>query len=316
MTQAHSLPRWWMLALPALLVAGLWLGMRGTPVPSMPASVDIAALPSGAGALHTGQVATRPQAMPTQAGRAALPMPVSGDFEQATDLFVFAQSLALRIDAGDADALWLMARINAYCAPYATSPAAYARDTATLAAGGDAASATMRLARNRVAARCARFAPIDGLSAQAALELLQRAAGSGQLAAEAELLALGQPLSRQEGYARDLVERVSHTRDPDAFAALAPAMGLQASGDAARWGVVSGDLLAELAWQVAACRLGLDCSSDGRLMTSYCVNGGICSRDASQDFPAFVFDAGVPRQGTERLDTLVNQLLDASGEGK
>ena len=69
------------------------------------------------------------------------------------------------------------------------------------------------------------------------------------------------------------------------------------SSKGAGFGEVSGTSLSELAWVVAACELGQECGPDSTLMTTYCANGGICSRDSSQDFSAFVLDAGVPRQG-------------------
>ncbi|HBK47467.1 MAG TPA: hypothetical protein DDZ67_13750, partial [Xanthomonadaceae bacterium] len=70
-----------------------------------------------------------------------------------------------------------------------------------------------------------------------------------------------------------------------------------------------------LAWQLAACRLGLECGAQSALMTSYCATAGICSQDGSQDFASFVFDAAVPRQGAQRVDEMVNMLVNGSGVG-
>ncbi|MEE7567266.1 hypothetical protein HH297_13110, partial [Xanthomonas sp. Kuri4-3] len=87
----------------------------------------------------------------------------------------------------------------------------------------------------------------------------------------------------------------------------------RASGDDALQGYVAGDQFAELAWQLAACRLGLACGAQSALMTSYCANGGICSQDDSQDFVSFVFDAAVPRQGAGKMDEMVKTLVNGSG---
>ena len=110
--------------------------------------------------------------------------------------------------AGEADAAWFASRVYDYCAAHATDPAAYARDTGALGRMQLAASAAMRAARDRVAHRCRQFVPGDGLGA--GLVILQRleAAEAGSLAAEAGLLAMGEPLEDSEDYRRGLAERV------------------------------------------------------------------------------------------------------------
>lgn len=207
----------------------------------------------------------------------------------------------------------MLSRVYDYCSAYAGDPAAYAADNRWMATQSDPGMAAMLAARMRVADRCAGFTAADGLNAQAVLLQRTRAAQAGSLAAEAALLALGRPLEDSPGYRRGLVERVLAARDPEAYLALSPAMGIAASGDDAYLGFVAGNQYAELAWQIAACRLGLDCGADSALMTAYCANAGICSRIPGQDFGAFVLDAAVPRQGAEKMDEMVETLVEGSG---
>lgn len=230
-------------------------------------------------------------------------------FEQADDLHAYLQALLPAAQTGDADAAWFASRVYDYCAAHATDPAAYARDTGALARMRLAASAPMIAARDRVAHRCRQFVPADGLGA--GLVILQRleAAEAGSLAAEAALLAMGEPLDDSGEYRSALVEQVQASADAQAFSALAPAMGLAASGDPALAGQVAGTTQAELAWHMAACALGLDCSAEGALMTSWCANGGVCSRKPHQDFPAFVRDAEQPRGGAKTINELFDSLL-------
>ena len=54
----------------------------------------------------------------------------------------------------------------------------------------------------------------------------------------------------------------------------------------------------------------LNTSADGALMTQYCANGGVCARDARQDFSSFVRDAAVPRQGADEIDRMKNALVE------
>lgn len=274
--------------------------VTGSGVPVEVARLE-AAIDAGSGPVST----TKPMhAVPTRSSPRVA-------FEQAVDLYAFAGSLAPAVQAGDPDALWMMSRVYEYCAEYAAAPAGYASDTRAIADMQLRASAARVAARNRVSERCRRFVPADGLSYTAIVALTVDAAEAGDLAAEAALLAAGEPLHPQDEYRADLVERVRESRDPEAFVALAPAMGVRASGDPALAGEVAGTQLAEVAWQVAACELGMDCSADSALMTAHCANGGICSREAGQDFRNFVFDAAVPKQGADVVNGMIKSL--ASG---
>lgn len=236
--------------------------------------------------------------------------PLHREFEQAADLFAFRQRLQPLIAAGDADARWLSSRVDEYCAGFARDPAGFARDSALISGLQLDAARALGTARDRIGSRCGRFVPDDAPTFVQLVEQRKDAAEAGSLAAEAALLAMGAPLHDDVDYRRDLVGRVQASRDPDAFAALSPAMGVAASGDAALVDAVAGTQSSELAWQMAACDLGLDCSANGALMTQYCANGGVCARDARQDFSTFVRDAAVPRQGAEEIDRMKNALVE------
>jgi len=267
--------------------------------------------------LHTGITARAsaaampgPDASPRAAGSTAASLPLHRAFERADDLFAFRRQLQPLADAGDADARWMLSRVDEYCAGYARDPAGFARDSALIADLKLDAARALGAARDRIGTRCGRFAPGDVPTFVQLVERREDAAEAGSLAAEAALLAMGAPLQDDVDYRRGLVERVQMSRDPEAFVALSPAMGVAASGDVALADTVSGSQVSELAWKLAACDLGLDCSADGALMTEHCANGGICARDARQDFSGFVRDAAVPRQGTEELDRMKKTLVE------
>ena len=230
-------------------------------------------------------------------------------FEHARDLYAYANTLAPAARAGDPEATWMLSRVYDYCSAYAMAPADYVGDTRAIQDMELATSSAMVAARTRTSDRCARFVPEDGLSYTMILGMTREAAEAGSLAAEAALLAAGEPLDSSDGYRHELVDRVQQSQDPESFAALAPAMGIQASGDRAFEGQVAGTRLAEVAWQVAACDLGMDCSADSAVMVSQCANGGICSRDPGQDFNSFVFDAAVPRQGADVVNGMADSLM-------
>lgn len=258
--------------------------------------------------------APRDDSVPVAAAKVAprgavAPSPLRVQFEQAPDLYAYAQSIRSRADAGEPEAIWLLSRVYDYCSNYANAPVDYGNDTRTIESMKLRGVSTMTEARNRVSSRCARFAPSDNLSYQMIFLKRVEAAQSGSLPAEASLLAAGKPLEKTEEYRLNLVDRVQRSKDPEAYSALSPGMGIAANGR--RWGDmrVAGTQFAELAWQLAACELGQDCSPKGSLMTSYCANGGICSQDAKQDFASFVYDAAIPRQGADVVEDMVDSLL-------
>ncbi|MFD1295385.1 hypothetical protein ACFQ4Q_01905 [Lysobacter gummosus] len=236
--------------------------------------------------------------------------PLRQQFEQAPDLYAYAQTLRSRADAGEPEAIWLLTRVYDYCANYSNAPVDYGNDTRTIDAMKMRSSAAMAAARTRVSQRCARFAPEDNLSYSMIVIKRTEAAKAGSLPAEASLLAAGKPLENTEEYLQNLVDRVVRSKDADAYSALAPGMGIAANGRTAGFGYnrVAGTQFAELAWQLAACKLGQDCGPKGSLMTSYCANGGICSQDPQQDFASFVYDAAIPRQGADVVQEMVDSL--------
>lgn len=316
------------VALPVLcaasvcLAGALWLAWpqpqveAGSPPPSAHAVTAVPALDRPSARLAAGPEPAW-WSMPDQGGQRARPAaggrqawPLREALERAPDLQRFYRTLAPGVLSGDAETLWVASRVQEYCAGYAADPGAFAHDSHQMAALLPAdAAAVMAGARAVVAHRCAGFAPGDGLGYVWMLAQREDAAEAGSLAAEAALLAMQVPLEDTPAYRRDLVERVRTARDPDAFAALAPAMGLAASGDAAHAGQVAGSMASGLAWQVAACRLGQACGGQGVVMTGYCATGGVCAPDARLDFEQFA-RGQLSRREADEVDTLVGELLD------
>lgn len=300
------------MMLVGLLGALAWMPLRqaGWLPHAVPAASDAGDAPAGASFAPS----SAPPVMRAMSTRAVPALsPLRRGFEDSTDLFAYSRQLVALAAAGDADAMWLLSLVQDHCAGYAADPVGYAQDTRVIAGLGLSGGSAMVAARQRVQQRCGRFVPQDGFSLPTLITQRRQAARAGSLAAEAALLAMDQPLQRDEDYLRDLVRRVLESGDPFAYLAIAPAMGTTGSGQRDTLGDVSGSELSEIAWRIASCRLGMDCSPDGSMMTSYCVNGGICSQDASQDFTTFARDAGVPRQGADNVDEMVGTLLAPKG---
>lgn len=196
-------------------------------------------------------------------------------FEESRDLFAFYQRLDKQV-ASASEVIWLKRRIRDYCRGFSENPADYARNTESLAViAAETSRSYLLAARNRVASRCAGFAG-SAFSQSEDLQMLSEAAKAGSVTAEAELLSRGMPLSRDRAYTSDLIRRIAASDDPEAYLAISSAMGVPVSGEPQVYGRVSGTNEAVYAWQLAACERGLNCTSEGSLMTAYCANGGAC----------------------------------------
>lgn len=302
---------WYLLVLPAavLMVA---LGVRSGNLLHGD-SAEVAAANGASPAELGAPSASAATSVPEQSTAVApgLPLDLRAAFENGTDLFAYARQLQAAADAGNAEAGWMASRIYDYCGVFAMDPSGYALDSAALQRMDLGAISAMLTARGKVRQGCAGFTAADGLGRARLLQQRLASAKGGNLAAEAALLSMGEPLSDTPEYRRGLVERVQSSQDPEAFLAISGAMGTAAAGDDAYRGMVAGSQFSQLAWQVAACQLGLACGPGSALMVAYCANGGICSRDPQQDFQSFVYDAAVPRQGMEKMNEMVNSLRDA-----
>lgn len=302
---------WYLLVLPAAVLMAA-LGVRsGNLLHGDTAEVAAAsdASPAELGAPTLSAATAVPEQ--TTAVAAGLPLDLRAAFENGSDLFAYARQLQAAADAGNGEAGWMASRIYDYCGVFAMDPSGYALDSAALQRMDLDAISAMLAARGKVRQGCAGFTAADGLGRARLLQQRLASAKAGNLAAEAALLSMGEPLDESPEYRRELVERVQSSQDPEAFLAISGAMGTAAAGDDAYKGMVAGSQFSQLAWQVAACQLGLACGPGSALMVAYCANGGICSRDPQQDFQSFVYDAAVPRQGVEKMNEMVNSLRKA-----
>jgi len=311
----------WLLVLPAVALLGV-AGLRLSATVRGEEGITVAATASGVADRSNVSAPVLPEALARRlqltdsvpALPSGLPLDIRADIEGDTDLFAYAQRLRVQADSGNVEARWMLSRVYDYCSQYAMDPGGYRLDNDVLGSIGVGAPAAMVRARDRVAFRCGGFVASDNLGSERVWQERQRAAAGGNLAAEAALFASGTPLQESADYRRDLVGRVQASRDPEAFMALAPAMGIRAAGDKAMAGFIAGEPQSELAWRVSACRLGMACGPDSVVVNSFCANGGICSQNIEQDFTGFVYDAAVSRQGAERMNTWVDTLI-RKGQG-
>lgn len=229
------------------------------------------------------------------------------DFESASDLKLFLDEISQEAKNGDADAQWWSHKTFEYCKGFSRNPAQFSQGTESLAAGLPKDLAlSFQNARNRVRNRCRNITPEETPSEATLLRMIEQSAKSGNLAAQASLISMDTRSEASDEDIRRVTERIRNTGDPQAYLAISSAMGIASSGRADVFGNVSGTDFATYAWQLAACRRGLDCGPNSAIMTSYCANGGICGRFT--DLRDLVLNGLVPRQDAKRIEELTSRL--------
>ncbi|WP_162455113.1 hypothetical protein [Pseudoxanthomonas kalamensis] len=207
---------------------------------------------------------------------------------------------------------WKISKIIDYCRAYVSNPAGFSSDTDKLieTARQDYVS-SLKLARDRVAGRCRELSenyPAEDFTYLSSMVLKTRAAKQGDLAAQASLLSSQAPISTDSQYIKNLIDDVINSKDPDAYLELSDAMGFQSVGKPEAYGKFSGGEEYTYAWQLAACRLGLDCSKTGDLMTKYCVNGGICM--PYSNFEEMLFRGLLPEAERKNVNRISADIIN------
>ena len=114
---------------------------------------------------------------------------------------------------------------------------------------------------------------------------LEQAAKHGDLAAQMRLRVHRMDLPQGDAL-RDVVEQVMASGDPAAMFVLGDVVSATKSDQGlGRYADVAQGSVAGYAWYIAACRQGLDCGPQSRIMYGTCLASGTC---ASTDYETFV----------------------------
>lgn len=225
------------------------------------------------------------------------------------DLYDEVTTLLVMSEAGDAKASRLVAAAYSECWQYAVNPAGFEEDIKLKASLREDLAVSLTSARDRVVARCRRFAG-QQIGSKAIRAMVKRAADQGDLASEAQLFAERAIRTGRVGGEEisPMVHRVLASRDAEAYAAIAPLMGRISAGSQTSMAPIPvGSDLAEAAWNVAACRLGRACGSDSRAVLQMCLGGGVNCE--FRDLENFYTQAVMPPADHASLRQLTHQLI-------
>lgn len=206
-------------------------------------------------------------------------------FETSNDLYGLFQELHGLADANDPQAIVALADIEDECRAFVLSGGIDGRMTIPeLAAKKKPVDrGFVDGLRQRTQSRCGRFNKSDFPTSEQERESLKLAAKNGSMAAQAELLSSLGPSSKDipdEAFA-DSVHQILSSGEADAIFRLSGAMLID--GREKVLDVPSGSPVAAAAYEIAACRLGVDCGTNSRILANVCFNTGSCGEYSSYE---------------------------------
>lgn len=231
-------------------------------------------------------------------------------YEKSTDLYALTLELRALSEAGDGNASRTIARAYQECWTYAGDPLGFKEDMKLRSQLRPDLSQSIEAVTRKIEERCRGFIGTR-ISPDDINQILEKAASQGDLASEVQLF--GAALAKNDSALdvesqKELAERVLRSSDADAYAAMAEVMGPLASGRLeALAPLPAGTVSAEAAWQIAACRLGRDCSAGSSTVAQMCIGGGVnCSLRSLEQF---YLQEMLPPADQIKLRQQVNVLL-------
>lgn len=197
-------------------------------------------------------------------------------YEQSRDLFALVQSLRPAATAGD-----LTARVITVDALNECLSVELPKDS-QYAAGQEAAHKNLELKTyvNGLIAiqqlRCSRFVKSDIGGVANIRDQYAELAKEGSAKALAMMLTNADLDSIPDTTLTAEVRQILDSGDPDAIGTLSNLMGLRAQGRQNAFGSMSGNVIDQFAWLLAACHMGMACGADSATIRTMCLNGGIC----------------------------------------
>jgi hypothetical protein len=204
-------------------------------------------------------------------------------YDTATDLLPLAQELREQVNHGDWRGAAALAELQDECFSYMRSrgdrsavPREAQRRNPAIKPWVDAMLA-------RTTSRCQRFTPADLEPWQRMQDRVAEAARQGDAEAKARVLDRTMRLDQiPDDTLAGTVKDIIASGDPAAFVDLSAVMGARMDGREKLFDVPAGNEVAGYAYLLAACRLGLDCGPDSRILANLCFNGGGCGYPSIQ----------------------------------
>lgn len=214
--------------------------------------------------------------------------------------------LKAQAEQGDPVAQRKLAEIYSLCMGYSINPITQIATMDYMARLNPSAGSAIKELKHRLSTRCDQVDMGEIIPLEAYKLWLEQAARNGDLAAKIKLRVLDPtPLSGDE--ANTLLNATFATKDPQAMFELSELMNRSIEGEIdVRYSRIAGSPLAAVAWGIAACRAGLDCSRGSVMMDSYCMSlWNSCKYSSYEEFALWEI---VTKGDQERLNAMINLI--------
>ena len=227
-------------------------------------------------------------------------------YEKAESLWQLLQDASALSASGDAEAMYLSARILEECGLILATPDHLESHVAYLSTLKPEAKPMLGAALRVREQLC------EGISEQIDLvELLvtyQVAAESGSVRAALRSLALGDLAKTSDKSLNRTIQSAIDSGEPDVIFALGDVLGAQVSNRTLDLELPHGTELAGYAWQIAACSMGANCGRSNPVVLESCLSSGACNYPTLPDLYRGEF---VSPSDWQRLMLLVQPIVNS-----
>jgi hypothetical protein len=210
-----------------------------------------------------------------------------------------------RAESGDPEAQWYLSEMYGYCFSYNLKPGAALAHWDQIASIKPQAKANIERIKKQIAERCATVDDGKPIPPEAMSLWLEQSAKQGFLQARLRSATMAADIKPEE--LRSLVGEIKGQSPQAVFEMGTLARKIEPNWDDAETaGAFSKGNYAQYAWELAACRSGLDCSQSSSLMYWMCQQGAC----AYQNYEQYVFSELVPPAGREPLEKTIRLIQE------
>lgn len=210
-----------------------------------------------------------------------------------------------RAESGDPEAQWYLSEMYGYCFSYNLKPGAALAHWDQIASIKPQAKENIERIKKQIAERCATVDQGKPIPPEAMSLWLEQSAKQGYFQARLRSATMTADIKPEE--LRSLVGEIKGQSPQAVFEMGALARKIEPSwDDAETMAAFSKGNYAQYAWEIAACRSGLDCSQSSSLMYWMCQQGAC----AYQNYEQYVFAELVPPAGREQLEKTIRLIQE------
>lgn len=244
---------------------------------------------------------------------AKVPKPAATDLESSDDYASLVERIQPLADLGDPESQRKLALIYEDCFGFSVSREGFEALYNMAANAHPESAARAEWIKNRRIDRCKNLNHGEFTVPDLMYYWWEEAAKNGDARAKVRVArekAIKSPDSISREEVNSIVSEAFSSGDPGALLEMASVLGLLQADEFTKLGLGSGDI-SRSALEIAACRLGMACGMNSRLMFAMCVGGNAgCSYP---NYEAYVLDVVIPPASRPILEDEISRIIARAG---